>query len=417
MNAFGSMCAGGRLHNPRKLPSTARADLTSPVLSYLQHNCATNILPPISEPRSAKPKRAARRRAVVWHPDPLGGMPHSATEELGGSGCASAASAAVPRRAIRRPSFSCSGSADEALQLDAIVRAAGVTEFWQEQRSNVNLHFPSLVYDTYTHASDVPFSTQMKANYSWVMTFAVAGVACRCGAGRLASLLGIAAPSPRGTDADGSLEAVLFYDLLANTAGCFLMGACAGASRGHTRPPVCIVHCMHCTLHGLYTALCTAWCRCLALDHPPLPSDLRRPHYRLLRLSDHLLLVEQCRGLHHAAGPAGQGSGVPAGGLLHCELRADIRRTGLESGCMAERDLARRSPLAAHTAPAARPLAQGCCPLVTQEALRRELSLWPKRGALSLLSLSVWGPRRDHGGASFPSLPSYHPCLARQGVT
>ena len=157
-------------------------------------------------------------------------MPHSTTEELGGSGCASAASAAVPRRAIRRPSFSCSGSADEAQQLDAIVRAAGVTEFWQEQRSNVNLHFPSLVYDTYTHASDVPFSTQMKANYSWVMTFAVAGVACRCGAGRLASLLGVAAPSPRGIEADGSLEAVLFYDLLANTAGCFLMGACAGAS-------------------------------------------------------------------------------------------------------------------------------------------------------------------------------------------
>ena len=235
---------------------------------------STNKTPPISEPCSAKPKPAATNRGSgAWSTPgrthtrlhPVGGMPHSATEELGGSGCASAASAAVPRRAIRRPSFSCSGSADEAQQLDAIVRAAGVTEFWQEQRSNVNLHFPSLVYDTYTHASDVPFSTQMKANYSWVMTFAVAGVACRCGAGRLASLLGIAAPSPRGIDADGSLEAVLFYDLLANTAGCFLMGACAGASRGHTRSlgtlstplhSTCIganagyiVHIVHCIVH------------------------------------------------------------------------------------------------------------------------------------------------------------------------
>ena len=181
-------------------------------------------------PGRSNPDRTHTRLHPSRTVHPLGGMPHSTTEELGGSGCASAASAAVPRRAIRRPSFSCSGSADEAQQLDAIVRAAGVTEFWQEQRSNVNLHFPSLVYDTYTHASDVPFSTQMKANYSWVMTFAVAGVACRCGAGRLASLLGIAAPSPRGIEADGSLEAVLFYDLLTNTAGCFLMGACAGAS-------------------------------------------------------------------------------------------------------------------------------------------------------------------------------------------
>ena len=149
--------------------------------------------------------------------------------ELGSSGRASAPSTA-PRRSIRRPSFSCSGSEEEAKQLDAIVLAAGVATFWQEEQRSYHLHFPSLVYDTYTHASDVPFSTQMKANYSWVMTLAVAGVAARSGTGRLASLLGIAAPSPSGVEADGSLEAVIFHDLLANIAGCFLMGACAGAS-------------------------------------------------------------------------------------------------------------------------------------------------------------------------------------------
>ena len=93
-------------------------------------------------PGRSNPDRTHTRLHPGRTVHPLGGMPHSTTEELSGSGCASAASAVVPRRAIRRPSFSCSGSADEAQQLDAIVRAAGVTEFWQEQRSNVNLALP-----------------------------------------------------------------------------------------------------------------------------------------------------------------------------------------------------------------------------------------------------------------------------------
>eukprot|EP00964_Phaeocystis_antarctica_P113341 scaffold77397_cov61-Phaeocystis_antarctica.AAC.6 len=43
--------------------------------------------------------------------------------------------------------------------------------------------------------------------------------------------------------------------------------------------------------------------------------------------------MEQCRGLHPAAGPGGAGGGMPGGGLLDGELRTDPRCTGLERGC------------------------------------------------------------------------------------
>ena len=134
---------------------------------------------------------------------------------------------------------------------DAIAQAAGVSSFWQEEQRSHHLHFPSLVYDTYTYASDVPFAIQMKANYSWVMSFAIAGVACRHGVGKLAIQLGIAAPSPRGIEGDGDLEAVVVHDLLANIVGSFLMGACVGAS------PWIIPR-----FPAIYAGLTTGFCGC-----------------------------------------------------------------------------------------------------------------------------------------------------------
>lgn len=174
-----------------------------------------------------------------------------ARQESATGSCGASASSAAPSGPSPRPLFSCGGSEEEAKQLDAIVLASGVSSFWRKEQPSRHLHFPSLVYDTYTHASDVPFSTQMKANYSWVMTFAVAGVACRYGAGKLGTLLGIAAPSPHGVEADGSLEAVMFYDLLANTAGSFVMGACVGAS------PWIIPR-----FPAIYAGLTTGFCGC-----------------------------------------------------------------------------------------------------------------------------------------------------------
>ena len=113
---------------------------------------------------------------------------------------------------------------------EAIALAAGVNHLWEEETSQKRKdRFSGLAY-SYYYAEDVPFSTQIKANYAWVMVFSFAGVACRYGTGKLSDHLGLAAPSPKGVSEDGALEAVLFYDLLANILGSLVMGACAGAS-------------------------------------------------------------------------------------------------------------------------------------------------------------------------------------------
>ena len=70
-----------------------------------------------------------------------------------------------------------------------------------------------------------------RANYIWVMALSFFGMAARFGTGKLScySLL-TAAPTPSGVASDGDLEAIVFYDLLANVCGSLVMGLLVGTS-------------------------------------------------------------------------------------------------------------------------------------------------------------------------------------------